>query len=148
MMGIRRSLPVMIIYAIALHICWGVLGTIDDTTYLSTAASAPFHLFGNLTALVCIVVAVSALTGLIARFRSPLTSLMCMLPQQSLLIISAVGAAHAIYLGQFADGVVRSRFFIAADQVPAILAAIGHTVSMLRFILKGGFIWVGTRRVL
>jgi len=148
MMGLRRPLPVMIIYAIVLHLCWGILGTIDDTTYLSTAASAPFRLFGNLTGLVCIVVAAAALTGLIARFRSPLASLMCMLPQQSLLIISAVGAAHAIYLGQFADGVVRSRFFIAADQLPAILAAIGHTVSMLRFILKGGFIWIGTRRVL
>ena len=148
MLGIRRPLPVMIIYAIGLHLCWGILGTIDETAYFSTAASAPFRLFGNLTGVVCIAVAAMALTGLIARFRSPLTSLMCMLPQQSLLIISAIGAAHAIYLGQFADGVVRSRFFIAADQVPAILAAVGHTVSMLRFILKGGFIWIGTRRVL
>jgi len=148
MMGIRRPLPVMIIYAIALHFCWGVLGTIDETTYLSTAASAPYHIFGSLTGLVCFVVAIAALTGLIAKFRSPITSLMCMLPQQSLLIISAVGTVHAIYLGQFADGVTRSRFFIASDQLPAILAAVGHTISMLRFILKGGFIWIGTRRVL
>jgi F0F1-type ATP synthase membrane subunit a len=87
MMGIRRPLPVMILYAIALHFCWGILGTIDVTTYLSTAASAPFRLFGNLTGAVCIIVAVLALTGLLVRFRSPLTSLMCMIPQQSLLII-------------------------------------------------------------
>lgn len=59
------------------------------------------------------------------------TDLIFMLPQQFVLTLSAVGAVSSIVASQFADGVVRPRAFIAADQCPAIFLAIGHTVAIL-----------------
>ena len=58
-------------------------------------------------------------------------SLLVVLPQQFLLMFSAVGACVAIYHSQFADGVVRPRAFLAADQCPAIFLAIFHTCALV-----------------
>jgi hypothetical protein len=55
----------------------------------------------------------------------------CLLPQQFVLMLSAVGAGMAMWAGAFADGVARPPAFIIADQMPAILAAIGHTYAII-----------------
>jgi hypothetical protein len=54
-----------------------------------------------------------------------------MLPQQLLLIISAVGGIVAIISGHYADLEPRPRFFIAADQMPGIVAAFCHTFAII-----------------
>jgi hypothetical protein len=54
-----------------------------------------------------------------------------MVPQQFLLFISAGGAIQAMVEGQFADGTIRSVYFLLADQSPAVLAAIGHTLAIV-----------------
>jgi hypothetical protein len=123
----------MIIYAVALHLVWGVLGLVDPAAYDSTAFSALFRLFGYATSPICFAVAASALVGIGTHGR--LKGLAFMLPQQTILLISAFGAVHAMMLSQFADGVIRPRAFIIADQVPAVITAIGHTVSMVRFAI-------------
>jgi hypothetical protein len=132
-----RRLPPMILYAVCLHLCWGILGLIDETTYFSTAPSALFRLFGPYTGVLCIMVGTAAAVGLCARMR-PTSSLLCLIPQQIFLVISAVGAVHAMSAGQFADGIERSRYFIVGDQAPAVLAAFGHTWAMLRFLVREG----------
>jgi hypothetical protein len=53
-----------------------------------------------------------------------------LLPQQVILMMSAAGAVEAMWLAQFADGVLRPRAFIAADQMYSVLAAIGHTMAI------------------
>ncbi len=53
------------------------------------------------------------------------------MPQQILLMMSAAGAVESMWLGQFADGVLRPHTFIIADQIYSILAAIGHTVAII-----------------
>jgi hypothetical protein len=58
-----------------------------------------------------------------------------LLPQQTLLMISACGAILAIYFSRYADGVVRPRPFIAADQIHVILAALGHTTAVVAYVL-------------
>lgn len=128
-----RNLPIMVLYAVVLHIIWGIGGLADPGAYASTALSALYRVFGPATPFLCIFVAISAFVG-VQRHGSRLGALLFMLPQQTFLIISAIGAIHAMMLGHFADGVMRSRWFIISDQSPAVLAAAGHTGSLLRFV--------------
>jgi TM2 domain-containing membrane protein YozV len=74
-------------------------------------------------------VASLAMIGLAARNRHLRVYLI--LPQQLILWFSVVGAAHAMYLGQFADGIQRAHWFLVVDQVPIVLIALGHTVALL-----------------
>jgi hypothetical protein len=59
-----------------------------------------------------------------------------MLPQQTLLVISGIGAARASYLGAFPDGVIRSHEFILSDQAPAVLAVVTHTCAIFLATLR------------
>lgn len=54
-----------------------------------------------------------------------------LIPQQVVLLVSALGGARAIVDGHYADGVERSSAFIAADQLPIILLALLYTVVVL-----------------
>jgi len=54
-----------------------------------------------------------------------------LLPQQTLLIITAIGAVLAAISGHYADGVPRPTLFILADQFPPILIAAAHTVAIV-----------------
>lgn len=126
--------PVMILYATTLHVFWGACFLFDPSSANSTALAALHRIAGVATAPACFAVAVAAVYAFMVRGRLP--ALAWMLPQQAFLIISAVGAAHAIQAGHFADGVERSRLFIASDQAPALLAAVGHTISVLRYALR------------
>lgn len=134
----RRILPhaasIMIVYAVALHITWGLCMLADTSAAGGTALGALYRSFGNFTAPICFVAAVMALCAFKCRGR--LVGVSLMLPQQFLLVISAVGAAHAMEVAHFADGVERSRAFIISDQAPAVLASIGHTIAVLRYALR------------
>lgn len=126
--------PIIILYAVTLHYVWSILGFFSPDAYNATALRAIFDLFGYYTPIPCFLVATSALIGL--RMPANTTSLALMIPQQMLLMLSAFGAVHAIAAGHFADGVVRPQTFIASDQVPAIIAAIGHTISIVQRALR------------
>jgi hypothetical protein len=74
---------------------------------------------------------VSAAVVIAAPLKNPFHRILLLLPQQSLLVISALGALSAIISGHFADGVVRPWGFIMADQFPIILSAILYSVSIV-----------------
>lgn len=57
--------------------------------------------------------------------------LLLLFPQVVITFIYAVGAAKAIYLSSYADGILRSREFILDDQLPLFLILYFHTVSVL-----------------
>lgn len=73
-------------------------------------------------------VSIAAAVGLVRRSRK--VSLVCLLPQQFVLMYSAFGACVAIYNSMFADGVARPREFLIADQFGWVLLAIAHTVAI------------------
>ncbi len=124
----RGAFSTMVLYAVGLHVIWGFSGLSDPSAFDSTGPSAVFRLFGAFSPAVCFSV---ALLACIAMFcKSPRVVVGLMLPQQSLLIISAVGAARAILLGHFPDGTMRSHEFILNDQAPALLAAATHTLAI------------------
>jgi len=56
---------------------------------------------------------------------------MAMLPQQAAMCTSALGAISYAIQCQYADGVARPFWFIFADQLPCIMAAVWHTVALL-----------------
>lgn len=125
-----RLISIMVLYCVALHLCWAAIIIVDASAVGATPVSALHHLIGNPHLLAATLIGAAALASSSLCMRSRWIVLL-LLPQQVLLAISADGAASAILFSQFADGVVRPRAFIAADQLHVILAAFGHAVAML-----------------
>ncbi len=123
-------------YAAALHIVWAVALLVDSSTQGVTAVSVAARMFGwPWTSVFMLTAAAMAIVGIIV----PITHCRCntwfMLPQQFLLILSAGGALSAMVQSKFADGVLRPRAFLIADQLPAILIAVAHVVVMIRMAI-------------
>lgn len=125
-----RSVSIMVLFAVGLHLVWASILVFDHSATQATAVNALHRFIGN-ELLLAFTVAFAALVAFYAMLsRSPWT-LLLLLPQQILLMMSAAGAVEAIWTAQFADGVIRSRAFIAADQVYSVLAAMGHTAAII-----------------
>lgn len=125
-----RPISIMVIYCCILHLEWAALLFIDPAAAGATPVSALHRFVGSIGFLqfTLILASALALTGL--SVKSP-WGVLYLIPQQCLLMISAVGALRAIYLGQFADGVLRPYAFIAADQLHIVLAALGHATAII-----------------
>jgi hypothetical protein len=54
-----------------------------------------------------------------------------MMPQQIVLIVSALTVSQAMRFARFADGVPRHHSFLIADQSYAVLAAAFHVAALL-----------------
>lgn len=124
-----RIVSIMVSYAITLHLVWAGILAVDYGVTDATALNALSRFIHPEPFLVVVLVsaALLAIWGMLTH--RPWVVLLLM-PQQVLLMMSATGAFEAIWLSQFADGVVRSREFIAVDQIYSILAAVGHTVAI------------------
>ncbi len=125
----------MVIYAIALHTLWAAILLFDDAATNATAVHALFR-YIHPPIFLSYVIFGAAFLAAIGIFTNKPWIVAMLLPQQILLMMSAAGATEAIWLSQFADGVIRSRAFIAADQLYSILAAIGHTVAITIHALR------------
>lgn len=127
-----RLFSITVGVCIALHIVWAWLILFDGSALNSTALAAIYRALGFgsavwTAALLC-AAALLASWGMVTR-RPWIVVLL--LPQQALLLISAVGSIEAIWAQQFADGVVRPAGFIAADQIDSVLLAAGHTAALV-----------------
>ena len=138
----RLRIPWIIIYAVALHLIWAGTMFADESAIFSTAPSGLSDIFGTRFGAASAVLGAALLAGwALWRGKVDTVSLLALLPQQMILILSAAAAAEAIWGSQFADGVVRPRAFILTDQIPAVLIAIAHTAAILDIHMKGGFPW-------
>lgn len=136
MIHIRNHyISIMVVYAIALHLAWAAILQFDDAATMATALNALFRYIHD-PVLLSYVVAAAAFAALLALFSETPWIVVLLLPQQILLMMSAAGATEAIWLAQFADGVIRPRAFIAADQLYSVLAAIGHTAAITFHALR------------
>lgn len=129
------TVSIMVLYAVALHLAWGVFLLIDDVATNATAVHALFRYIHPPELLSAVVVG-AAIAALLAMFSHAPLFVAMLLPQQALLMMSAAGAIEAIWLGQFADGVIRPHAFIAADQFNSVLAAIGHTAAIVLHTIR------------
>lgn len=125
----------MIMFAVALHFTWSALIMFDDSALNATALHALFHWIKPAWLLSYILLSAASMALFSLMTRSP-WAVLFLLPQQVLLIMSASGAVDAIWLAQFADGEIRPRAFIAADQIYSIIAATGHTFAIIQHTLR------------
>jgi hypothetical protein len=116
--------------AAALHVAWAVLILLNLETLNSTAVHALYVLLPHPYALATMLVlaSFSALVGAISPLPQALILLM---PQQTLLLISAMGCIEAMLQGHFADGVERAREFIIGDQLNSVLLFAAHSAAVI-----------------
>jgi hypothetical protein len=126
----NRPISIMVLFAIALHLAWAAL-LIFDSSPLSVNAIDALYRYIHPAPLLIFVIMGAAMMALIGLFTELPWVLFCLIPQQALLMMSAAGAIESMWLGQFADGVLRPHAFIAADQFYSVLAALGHTVAII-----------------
>lgn len=129
---------------IAQHLLWAcLLLLVPETQTRITAGIFPLRFFAagstQLLAVQYVVVSVAmvaciALKSERALIRKPKLywgGLVVALFQQSLLTLSAVGSAVAIYRGRYLDGTVVSTGHLLGDQQVYILLALCHFVSLI-----------------
>jgi hypothetical protein len=130
--GVNRYIVILI--ASAMHLSWAValLFAPLHTTGIELVLDLSFgsHI---VAAIVCAAVSLAAVAAILCRNLTLCVFLV--LPQQFLLIASAVGAIFCVIDGRFADGAIYPRPFIFVDQIYLILLCIAHgwqTVALWR----------------
>jgi hypothetical protein len=132
--GFIRYNQLLIIYATTYHLVWGLLLLTYGESIHFTAATVIAQLLTNyrMQAVVLISVGLIALGGTpIIPSSHVLLRLACLIPQQIVLLLSAISVMQAVVVGHFGDGVVRSWQFIFLDQMQTLLIAILYTVAVL-----------------
>lgn len=119
----------MIYYAILLHGIWAFMLLASGDPFGSTPLNSLMLGHRFVTAVVLLVASVLAVNGV--QRKGTTTGWLLLLPQQGLLMISALGGIVAAILGHYADGVVRPHLFIAADQLPGVVAAFCHSFAVI-----------------
>jgi hypothetical protein len=129
----------IITYAVLLHLVWSFLFLTGHSAILNITAIHSFTKYiptedPYIHGLIFLIVGVFAGVGTMWKGESnKMIGLLLLIPQQILLLISAQGAVDAMVLSAFADGVIRPREFLIADQMPVVLATVLHTVALLRY---------------
>lgn len=117
-------------YVIAMHWLWGSMLQLGTAPLGITAISSLTH-FGFVSApYVGLMLLTVSMLAAISRAAPKSVSLLFMIPQQLVLVVSALGAITAMQTGTFADGEVRPIPFIVADQAPSVLIAVFHILSV------------------
>jgi len=116
---------IVILLASAMHLSWA--GALLFAPLHTTGIQLVLDLtFGShiVAAILCAAVSLAAVAGIYCR--NPTLFVFLVLPQQFLLIASAIGAIYCVIDGKFADGAVYPRPFIFVDQVYLILLCVAH----------------------
>ncbi len=142
----RRYYPTIVGVTILIHVLWATGLFLEPSAALTT----PTHLMLVLvtmvvptvasptlaTSAVFAMVAIAAAIGLCQRDRR--WEILLILPQHFALWVSSIGAVHAMYIGQYADGVPRPNWFLIVDQAPIVAVALGHLVALLFIAAQRG----------
>lgn len=126
----NRRVSLLICSAIFLHLFWAAMIALDRAALNANAINALYRYIQSPIVLAGLLVTSSVLAGVALVIRSAWSPLL-LIPQQIVLMASASGSIDSIWIGQFADGVIRSSVFIAADQIYAVILAVGHTFAII-----------------
>jgi hypothetical protein len=121
-----------------LHLAWTILLVLSASTAFSTPVSGVISLTGSRYA-AAITLGAAALLALFVGWlyrserHSPATWTMTigLVPQQFLLLVSALSGIRAIAVGHYSDGTARAWEFIAGDQLPVIIITLLYTTAIL-----------------
>lgn len=125
------------LYSSILHTLIGILHLVDAPVGMAVGMQAVHTLTLNpmLGGLIYLTSTACSLIGCYAPRLHAIVRLACFLPQQSLLIMSALEAIQAVVTQQYTDGVLRAWAFILADQLPRILLATCHSHALIESAL-------------
>jgi hypothetical protein len=73
------------------------------------------------------------------RYLPPWLTVILLTPQQAFLLTTGIAAWLAVWHGIYADGVVRSSFFITADQLPRGMFSLVHLTAMYTLAQMSSF---------
>jgi hypothetical protein len=139
-----RNIKWIIWFAVLLHLIQGSALIYDPSAGNTTSTHALVQYVSSnyFAGGIMVVVATMAAIELIWFQKSyKLNYLILLLPQQLILFLATGGAIKAMWLSQFADGVVRDRAFIIADQSSIVLAAVFHTAAIIEIYAPEVFNW-------
>lgn len=128
----RRSGLFVLIYATVLHIIWGVLLlSVPKDSLRVTPLAYVLNVFGQRYG-AALLLGAALCTGLALRMPGR-NGLLMSLPQNALLFMSAVVGVVSALSGRYPDGVLRPGPFIFTDQLPMILVAPLHALSLVLY---------------
>ncbi len=124
----------IILLASIMHVGWAMLLFMSYDAAAATPIALLVQVFGGRyrTGIVLVIVAVLA----VAFIRLKATNqerdnrlVFMLVPQEFILLLSAIAGVWAVCQGHYADGVIRAWPFILADQLPVILIALLYTAA-------------------
>lgn len=130
--------------AMTLHLVQGSLLFFGDGAGNTTSAHLllKYIPYPPVAGVVMAIAAIMALIELVYFHHMPDTrSIVLLLPQQVILVMAAGSAIEAMVNSHFADGVVRSRSFIIADQSVFVLLAIYYTLAIIEVYIPEAIPW-------
>jgi len=125
----KPTAAVVIWSAAALHIAKGLIILSSSAADHSIGIASMIAATDDRRTLLGVGLLLSSLLAIFAvRTRPGLFAMFALLPQQTLLMITAIGALTFAGIGRYADGYepAGGGLFILADQLPRILFAIAH----------------------
>lgn len=126
--------PIIIFYAVSLHVTWGVILLVNDEIYHTTAIDETYKLIGTnpvINGIFFILIGVSAIMPLMLKVH-PVLAVLLTIPQQTILVISSIGVLTAVINQHYADMVLRSWGFILLDKCDMPLATFWHTIAIFQ----------------
>lgn len=128
-------------YVVILHVTWGLLLLFTSEPLHTTPLSMFERLIGGPVLISALLLSSSALAtiGVFMEEKLEFSWTFFLIPQQTLLILSAQAVLIATLNGTYADGVVRTWPFIFADQVSCVAAAIAYSCSLGHHLIKNYF---------
>lgn len=125
----------------AVVLLWAITDLIRATCLLiygpleTTTIATLLDLFGTpVTAAIFAITSLGSIYAILSPRRS-WSSFYMLLMQQLLLIICAIGPVTAMILSRYADGVIRSRGFLLADQIPHVTPVLVHMAAVSAYWL-------------
>lgn len=129
----KRPTAVVVIYSASiLHIVEAFILAESKAADTSIPIASLLDAFGGHRITLVATMLVSALLALtVAGQRPGVLAIFALIPQQTLLVITAIGALGFAVMGHYADGYEPSGggLFIGADQLPRILLALSYGVA-------------------
>ena len=121
-------------YACTVHLFWAVLLLISADPLYSTPVSGLNDVVDNRYVIAFMLILASTLVlATMSQQKANWCTLLAPLPQQALLVLSALASFSASWNQMYADGVPRPFGFIFADQLPTMAAAFFHGCAIVGF---------------
>ena len=125
---------VILIRCIALlHGLWAVLLVWWGDQIASTPVASILHLLPRGVVIGLLLGCSLCALWAVGHRQTSLRTLLWLMPQQILMMMTALGCLVAVIQQRYADGVPRPWPFILSDQLPVILLAIFHTEAILGY---------------